>query len=62
MQPFFFAGHTTALYTYEFWISDDITVVIKILLYIILLPFAKLFCFFCHIFLLYAEGKRFSLG
>jgi hypothetical protein len=48
VQPFFFVSHPAALFTYEFWISDNITELFKIFIDIIFLPFAKQLFFFGH--------------
>jgi hypothetical protein len=48
MQPFFFICHSTALCACVFGIADDTAEFLKFFGYILLLPLAKLFCFFCH--------------
>ena len=48
MQPFFFICHSAALCAYEFGTADDTAEFLKFLGYILLLPFAKRFCFLCH--------------
>ncbi len=50
MQPLFFVRHPAAFCAYELRITDDITEFSQFFGYIFRLPFAKLFCFFCHFF------------
>ena len=51
MQVHFFSRNPSTLFTYEFWISDDIGEPIKVCGDIFFLPGAKLFRLFCHFIL-----------
>ena len=53
MQPLFFVSHPAALCAHKPGISDNITEFIKFFGNIFFFPFAKLFCLFCHVLLLY---------
>ena len=56
MQPLFFVSHSAALGAHEFGISDNIAKFIKFCGYVFFFPFTKLFCLFCHIFLLCCDS------
>jgi hypothetical protein len=62
MQPLFFVCHSAAFNAYELGISDNITEFIKFIRYIFLLPFAKLFCLFCHFVLPYGYNNFIRLS
>jgi len=61
MQPLFFVSHSSALCAHEPGIPDNVTEFIKFFGYIFFFPFAKLFCLFCHVYLLYCDRASMSI-